>query len=315
MKKLLDKLYEKNYLQREEIMYLLDNVDEDTYPYIFEMAENTVKKVYGNRIFIRGLMEFSNYCRNNCIYCGIRRDNKSVDKYRLSKDEIIYCLEDAHNLGYRTFVLQSGEDIYYTDEFMVEIIREIKDTFPDTALTLSIGERGYNEYKMFFNAGVDRFLLRHETATPKLYNISLHPNMNFENRKNCLYNLKKLGYQVGAGFIVGLPNENTEILADNLLFLKELNPEMIGIGPLIPHPQTPLSYMKPGSTKKTLLLLALTRLFVPKALMPVTTALNTLDEKGIEKGIKAGGNVLMLNLSPIQVRKNMKSTKIRNLEM
>lgn len=302
MKKLLEKLYRENYLQREEILYLLDNIDENMYPIVFEMAEDTVKKVYGNRIFIRGLMEFSNCCRNNCLYCGIRRDNKNVNRYRLSKDEILSSLSDAHSLGYRTFVLQSGEDVYYTDEFMVEIIEEIKNKFSDTALTLSIGERSFDEYEMFFNAGVDRFLLRHETATPNLYN-TLHPGMNFENRRNCLYNLKKIGYQVGAGFIVGLPHENNEVLADNLLFLKELNPEMIGIGPLVPHPQTPLSYMEHGSIKKTLLLLALTRLFVPKALMPVTTALNTLDEVGIEKGIKAGGNVLMLNLSPIHVRK------------
>lgn len=301
MKKLLRKLYDENNLKREEIIYLLNNITKDMYPIIFEMAQNTVKKIYGNRIFIRGLMEFSNYCRNNCMYCGIRKDNKYVDRYRLSKDEIIYSLEDAHYLGYRTFVLQSGEDMYYTSELMVEIIQEIKAKFPDTALTLSIGERNPFEYEIFFNAGVDRFLLRHETATPNLYSM-LHPNMSFENRKVCLYNLKKIGYQVGAGFIVGLPYEDNEVIADNLLFLKELNPEMIGIGPLVPHPQTPLHYMKPGSIQKTLLFIALTRLFVPKALMPVTTALNTLDEDGIEKGIKAGGNVLMLNLSPIHVR-------------
>lgn len=302
MEKLLEKLYKENYLQKEEIVYLLDNMSEDMYPMLFKMAQNTVKKVYGNQIFIRGLLEFSNYCENNCMYCGIRKNNSDVDRYRLSKDEIFSCLELAHNLNYRTFVLQSGEDIYYTNEIILKMIMAIKSKFPDTALTLSIGERDFHDYKAFFNAGVDRFLLRHETATPKLYN-KLHPQMNFENRRNCLYNLKEIGYQVGAGFIVGLPNENNEVLADNLLFLKELNPEMIGIGPLVPHPQTPLSYMKHGSIQKTLLLLALTRLFIPKALMPVTTALNTIDEKGIEKGIKAGGNVLMLNLSPAYVRK------------
>lgn len=301
MKKLLEKLYKQNYLQREEIIYLLDNIDETLYPILFKMAQSTVKKVYGNRIFIRGLLEFSNYCRNNCIYCGIRKDNNCVDRYRLSKYEILSSLENAHNLGYKTFVLQSGEDMYYKDELMVEIIKEIKNRFPDTALTLSIGERDFHEYEMFFHAGVDRFLLRHETATPKFYN-ALHPKMDFENRKDCLYNLKKIGYQVGAGFIVGIPKENNEVLADNLLFLKELNPEMIGIGPLIPHPETPLSYVESGSIPKTLLLIALTRLFIPKALMPVTTALNTLDQNGIEKGIKAGGNVLMLNLSPVYVR-------------
>lgn len=302
MEKLLEKLYKKNYLQREEIIYLLDNINETLYPMLFKMAQSTVKRVYGNRIFIRGLLEFSNYCKNNCMYCGIRRDNNYVDRYRLSKYEILSSLENAHNLGYKTFVLQSGEDIYYNDEFMVDIIREIKGRFPDTALTLSIGERNFRSYEMFFHAGVDRFLLRHETATPKLYN-ALHPKMNFKSRKNCLYNLKKIGYQVGAGFIVGLPSEDNEILADNLLFLKKLNPEMIGIGPLIPHPQTPLSYIESGSISKTLLLIALTRLFIPNALMPVTTALNTIDENGIEKGIAAGGNVLMLNLSPIYVRK------------
>lgn len=302
MNKLLNKLYKENYLQKEEIIYLLENIRENMYSTLFEMSQETVKKVYGNRIFIRGLLEFSNYCKNNCMYCGLRNDNHYVDRYRLSKYEILSSLEDAHNLGYKTFVLQSGEDMYYRDELILEIIREIKNRFPDTALTLSIGEKNFHTYNMFFNAGVDRFLLRHEIATPKLYN-ALHPKMNFKNRKDCLYNLKRIGYQVGAGFIVGLPNEDNEVLADNLLFLKKLNPEMIGIGPLVPHPLTPLSYMETGSIPKTLLLIALTRLFIPKALMPVTTALNTIDENGIEKGIKAGGNVLMLNLSPAYVRK------------
>ncbi|HHV38681.1 MAG TPA: [FeFe] hydrogenase H-cluster radical SAM maturase HydE [Tepidimicrobium sp.] len=301
MKGILKQLYYNNFLPREEIIALLDNITEHMYPMLFEMAQSTVKRVYGNRIFIRGLMEFSNHCKNNCLYCGIRRNNKEVVRYRLSKTQILDSLKKAYNLGYKTFVLQSGEDLYYTDRLLVEIIKEIKSKFPNTALTLSIGERDFDEYEQFFNAGVDRFLLRHETATPSLYNM-LHPNMNFENRKNCLYNLKKIRYQTGAGFIVGLPNENNEVLADNLLFLKELNPEMIGIGPLVPHPQTPLSHMKAGSIKKTLLLLALTRLFIPRALIPITSALNTLDERGIEKGIKAGCNVLMLNLSPKSVK-------------
>lgn len=302
MKELIDKLYRTNYLTKDEITYLLDNLDEHSKEYLFNLAHDTLLKTYGNRIFIRGLLEFTNYCRNNCKYCGIRRDNKNVSRYRLSKEEILSSLEEGDKLGYKTFVLQGGEDPYYTDEILEEIIIEIKARYPLAAVTLSIGERSSESYEKLYKAGADRFLLRHETATPSIYH-SLHPGMSFENREKCLFSLKRIGYQAGAGFLVGLPGESSETLANNLLFLKELDPEMVGIGPLIPHPETPLKGEKMGSVETTLIMIAMTRLLLPTTLIPATTALNTLCEEGIERGIKAGANVVMLNLSPVSVRK------------
>jgi len=320
MKKLIDKLYKTNYLAKDEIVCLLDNIDEQGKEYLFSLAHDTLLRTYGNRIFIRGLLEFTNYCRNNCKYCGIRRDNKNVSRYRLSREEILTSLEEGAELGYKTFVLQGGEDLYYTDKMLEEIIKEIKVRYPLAVVTLSIGERSSESYEKYYNAGADRFLLRHETATPSIYH-SLHPEMSFENRKKCLFSLKRIGYQTGAGFLVGLPGETSETLANNLLFLKELDPEMVGIGPLIPHPETPLKDEKIGSVETTLIMLAMTRLLLPEALIPATTALNTLCEEGIERGIKAGANVVMLNLSPVNVRKkyeiyrNKESRDIHELDI
>lgn len=260
--------------------------------------------VYGKRVFFRGLIEFSSYCKNDCIYCGIRRSNGSARRYRLTPDEIYACSDKGYELGYRTFVLQSGEDLYYTDDIMTEIIRNLKARHPDCAVTLSVGEKSFDTYKKYFDAGADRYLLRHETANEAHYG-KLHPaEMSLVNRKECLFNLKKIGYQVGAGFMVGSPFQTYENLAEDLLFLKELMPHMVGIGPFVPHSETPFADKKGGTVELTLIMLALTRLLLPKALIPATTALGTIDPLGREKGIAAGANVVMPNLSPIEHRKD-----------
>lgn len=320
MKKLLRKLYYENNLSKKELLYLLNNLHQKNRKYLYELACKTTQKTYGNRIFVRGLLEFTNYCKNNCKYCGLRRDNKKVKRYRLSKKEILISVEKGYRIGYKTVVLQGGEDSYYSDKILEEIIKEIKYKFKDIAITLSIGERSKVSYKNLFNAGADRFLLRHETASYEMYE-ALHPEMTLSHRINCLLNLKKVGYQSGAGFIVGLPDENNETLSNNLLFLKKLDPSMVGIGPLIPHPDTPLNKLKNGSIETTLTMLALTRLLLPYALIPATTALNTLCSEGLEKGILAGANVVMLNLSPVEVRekyeiyKNKETTDIHELDL
>ncbi|GAA0124337.1 [FeFe] hydrogenase H-cluster radical SAM maturase HydE [Clostridium sp. CTA-19] len=301
IKKLLDKLYSTNNLNEEELLYLLNNLDEEGINYLTELAHKTAIHNYNNSVYIRGLIEFTNYCSRNCIYCGIRACNKNAQRYRLTKDEILECVEKGDKLGYKTFVLQGGEDPYFTDEKIIDIVQSIKKKCPDCAVTLSIGERSYKSYKDIKKAGVDRYLLRHETANKNLYE-SLHPNSSFENRVQCLLNLKELGYQIGAGFMVGIPGQTNEDLVKDLLFIKKLTPHMCGIGPFIPHKDTIFKDEKSGTTKKTIIMLALTRLLVPKVLLPATTALGTIDSNGREKGIKAGANVVMPNLSPNKVR-------------
>ncbi|MGN0371677.1 MAG: [FeFe] hydrogenase H-cluster radical SAM maturase HydE [Enterocloster sp.] len=261
------------------------------------------KKYYGDKVYTRGLIEFTNYCKNNCYYCGIRRDNRNVLRYRLTEEEILECCENGYRLNYRTFVLQGGEDPCYTDERMVHIIRSIKERYPDCALTLSIGEKSFESYRKYREAGADRYLLRHETANEEHY-CSLHPEeMSLSHRKQCLYDLKKLGYQVGAGFMVGSPGQTMADLAEDMLFLQKLQPEMVGIGPFIPHHDTPFASEPAGSVEVTLYLLSLIRILLPRTLLPATTALGTLDPKGREKGLKAGANVVMPNLSPVKNRK------------
>ncbi|OJU08338.1 MAG: [FeFe] hydrogenase H-cluster radical SAM maturase HydE, partial [Clostridiales bacterium 43-6] len=249
------------------------------------------------------LIEFTNYCKNDCLYCGIRRSNKNADRYRLSKEQILECCAIGYGLGYRTFVLQGGEDPFFTDEILVDIIKTIKTTYPECALTLSIGEKSYASYQKYHDAGADRYLLRHETANDTHYTRLHPPEMNLSTRKDCLYHLKKIGFQVGAGFMVGSPHQTTETIADDLLFLKDLQPEMVGIGPFIPQGDTPFKDEAPGSIEQTLTLVAMVRLLLPTALIPATTAVGTLDKLGREKAIKAGANVVMPNLSPINVRK------------
>lgn len=262
------------------------------------------RNYYGNQVYIRGLIEFTNYCKNNCYYCGIRRDNPHVRRYRLSTEEILSCCREGYGLGYRTFVLQGGEDPYFTDERMTELIRQIRGEYPDCAITLSIGEREKDSYRKFREAGADRYLLRHETADPAHYR-SLHPEeMHFSHRIQCLYDLKALGYQVGAGFMVGSPGQKLEHMAKDLLFLQKLQPEMVGIGPFIPHHDTRYAKEQAGSVEMTLFLLSVIRILLPKVLLPATTALGTMDPVGREKGLLAGANVIMPNLSPEKNRKD-----------
>lgn len=300
----IDRFLEQHSLTEEEYVELLGYWDDEAVSArLKEEAVRIRKTHYGNKVYTRGLIEFTNYCKNNCYYCGIRRDNRNTIRYRLTKEEILDCCQSGYELGYRTFVLQGGEDPWYTDERMVEIIQEIKKQFPDCAVTLSIGEKSYESYRKFRQAGADRYLLRHETADEGLYK-SLHPAaMSLANRKQCLYDLKELGYQVGAGFMVGAPGQTLSHLAKDLVFLQELRPEMVGIGPFIPHHDTIYADETAGSVRLTLFLLAVIRIILPKVLLPATTALGTMDPLGREKGLAAGANVVMPNLSPVENRK------------
>jgi len=299
MKEIIDKLETEHTLSREEYKMLLSCEDE----YLFERARFKAQQVYGKSIYLRGLIEFTNYCKNDCLYCGLRAGNNKADRYRLSKEQILGCCETGHALGFRTFVLQGGEDPHYTDEILVEIVSEIRSAYPDCAITLSIGERDFESYERLRKAGADRYLLRHETANDEHYK-SLHPaSMSPVNRKQCLYNLKELGYQVGCGFMVGSPYQTSDHLVDDLFFINELKPHMVGIGPFIPHSDTPFKDKTAGDLHLTLNLLAILRLMRPNLLLPATTALGTLDPGGRELGVLAGANVVMPNLSPVDVRK------------
>lgn len=302
MKKIIDRLYKNNNLNGEELLYLINNIDDTNKEYLRTKANETRFKYYGDKVYMRGLIEFTNYCKNTCTYCGIRVFNKKVDRYRLSTEDILNCCSEGYRLGYRTFVLQGGEDPYFTDDKIVEILKGIKEKFKECAVTLSIGEKSYESYKKFYDAGADRYLLRHETASKVLYE-KLHPGMNFENRRRCLRDLKNIGYQVGAGFIIGLPGQTNEDFVKDLLFLKELEPHMVGIGPFIPQCDTPLGNEKGGTVEVTVLMLSIIRLLLPQVLLPATTALGTIDPMGREMGLKAGANVIMPNLSPIGIRK------------
>lgn len=301
---LADKLIREHTLTRAEYVELLGTgKDQEVRTKLAQEAVRLRKLYYGDKVFTRGLIEFTNYCRNNCYYCGIRCGNPNAKRYRLSQEEILACCENGYGLGFRTFVLQGGEDPFYTDEILAELIREIKKRYPDCALTLSIGERSYESYRLFREAGADRYLLRHETADEAHYR-KLHPeNLSLADRKRCIYDLKSLGYQVGAGFMVGSPGQTSKELAEDLCFLEELRPEMVGIGPFIPHHDTPFAKEKAGSVEQTLFLLSIIRILLPKVLLPATTALGTLDPRGREKGLQAGANVVMPNLSPVKNRR------------
>lgn len=270
---------------------------------LFIEADKIRREIYGDDVYIRGLIEFTNYCKNDCLYCGIRRSNLSCDRYRLSKEEIYECSDTGYELGFRTYVLQGGEDMSFSDKDICEIVYNIKSKHPDCAVTLSIGERSRQSYLDFKNAGADRYLLRHETANDEHYK-KLHPlSMSLENRKKCLFTLKELGYQVGSGFMVGSPFQTHECLVEDLRFLQKLQPDMIGIGPFLSHKNTPFKDFDNGDLDLTLRLIALLRLIFPKALIPSTTALGTLHPMGREKGLKCGANVVMPNLSPVKTRK------------
>ena len=267
-------------------------------------AQQTARSVFSNKIFIRGLIEFTNYCKNNCYYCGIRCANKNVQRYRLSKEEILKCADKGYKLGFRTIVLQGGEDFFYSAEDIAEIVKDIKQKHPDTAVTLSVGERSLETYALWKNAGADRYLLRHETANDEHYSM-LHPKeLSPQTRKQCLKNLKSLGYQTGAGFMVGSPYQTVQHYAEDLLFLHDLNPQMIGIGPFIHHNETPFANMSDGTCSDTLFFLSILRIMFPQALIPATTALATIQKDGREQGILCGANVIMPNLSPLTHRKD-----------
>ena len=282
---------------------LLEDESEETLMLLAERADKVRRKVYGTDIYLRGLIEFTNYCKNDCYYCGIRRSNSDAERYRLTDEQIYDCCKIGYELGFRTFVLQGGEDGCFTDDKLVEIIKTIRQNYPDCALTLSIGEKSYESYKRYFDAGADRYLLRHETANSIHYG-KLHPkNLLLENRKKCLYNLKEIGYQVGCGFMVGSPFQTTKSIIDDLKFIRDLNPHMVGIGPFIPHKNTPFKAYEQGSLDLTLKLLSVIRLMLPNVLLPSTTALGTIHPLGREKGVLAGANVVMPNLSPRNVRK------------
>ena len=301
--KLIDKLEKEHSLTVGEYQKLIENLDSELMSYSAEKAREQCKKHYGKDIYIRGLIEISSFCKNDCYYCGIRKSNSNCSRYRLTKDEILECCKEGYDLGFRTFVLQGGEDGHYTDALLCEIIGEIKRLYKDCAVTLSLGERSEESYRRLFDAGADRYLLRHETASKEHY-VMLHPeSLSFERRMECLYNLKEIGYQVGCGFMVGSPCQTAEYLAEDLKFIGEFSPHMCGIGPFLTHKDTPFKDEKNGSAELTLFLLSLIRLIKPTILLPATTALGTLLEDGRERGILSGANVVMPNLSPLSVRK------------
>lgn len=295
------KLKEEKNLSDEELLKLLSTNEYDSK--LHTLADEVRREIYGEDVYIRGLIEISNYCKNDCYYCGIRHGNKSAVRYRLTKDDILACCEEGYKLGFRTFVMQGGEDPYYTDDVMCGIVSAVRERYSDCAITLSLGERSYESYLALYNAGANRYLLRHETANAEHYG-KLHPqSMNLQNRKDCLFNLKEIGYQVGSGFMVGSPYQTTENLVEDLRFLQKLSPDMIGIGPYVTHAQTPFASFENGSVELTLRLLSVLRLMFPYVLLPSTTALGTLHPQGRELGLKAGANVVMPNLSPVKVRK------------
>lgn len=303
VRELIDKLEKNRHLDREEWQEVLTGYTEDDRRYAADKARAVSLGIYGNKVFIRGIVEFSNICKNDCYYCGIRRSNSNAQRYRLTAEEILECCEEGYGLGFRTFVLQSGEDRGFSTQLLCETVRRIKAEYPDCAVTLSVGELETDEYRALRAAGADRYLLRHETADKAHYG-KLHPvEMSWDNRMRCLGDLKKLGYQTGAGIMVGSPYQTAECIAEDMLFFERFRPEMIGIGPFLPHKDTPFRDREKGSYELTLFLLSLCRLLLPNVLLPATTALGTIRPDGREQGILSGANVIMPNLSPEAVRR------------
>lgn len=302
MTDIINKLKNSQKLTYDEFLFLLNNRDNKLDDELKQLAVQKRKQRFGNEVFIRGLIEFSNYCKNNCYYCGIRCGNKNADRYRLTKEQILQCCEQGYQIGYRTFVLQGGEDAFFTPDKIADIVYAIKQKYPDCAVTLSVGEHSKEVYQQWFDAGADRYLLRHETAADEHYQ-KLHPdNMSLQNRLECLQNLKDIGYQVGCGIMVGSPFQTNECIAKDLVFMQDFKPHMVGIGPFIPHKDTPFANHSAGSIKLTLFLLSLIRIILPDVLLPATTALGSIDPQGRELGILSGANVCMPNLSPQSVR-------------
>lgn len=303
MTELIRKLAENHSLTLEEYQYLLDHRTEESAALLSQLAVDTCRSIYGNDIYIRGLIEISNICKNDCAYCGIRRGNRNCQRYRLTHEQILECCAQGYELGFRSFVMQGGEDAWFTDARLCELLCAIKDKYPDCAVTLSLGERSRESYQGLFDAGADRYLLRHETADKAHYE-KLHPaEMSFDNRMRCLRDLKEIGYQVGCGFMVGSPFQTSAELAKDLKFIEEFQPHMCGVGPFIPHKDTTFAAEPAGTLELTTYLLSIIRLIKPNILLPATTALGTIDTIGREKGILSGANVVMPNLSPYSVRK------------
>lgn len=300
---LVEKLNSTNSLSIDEYEYLITHRDKETSQLLQKYAVEKRKKYYSDKVFVRGLIEVSNICKNDCYYCGIRKSNQNCDRYRLTKDEILECCKEGYNLGFRTFVLQGGEDGAFTDDWLCDLIRQIKHNHPDCAVTLSLGERSYDSYKKLYDSGANRYLLRHETADSIHYG-KLHPSdLTLDNRIKCLYDLKEIGYQVGCGFMVGSPYQTAKHIAQDLKFIENFSPDMCGVGPFIPHKDTKFKDYKAGNAQLCCYLLSIIRLIKPNILLPATTALGTVETDGRECGILSGANVVMPNLSPVSVRK------------
>ena len=303
---LITQIREHQSISREQFETLMSCEDAQVIDFLHQQAREVADGIYENKVYIRGLIEFTNYCKNDCLYCGIRRSNAKANRYRLTKEEILDCCKVGYELGFRTFVLQGGEDPYFTDDRICEIVSAIRTTYSDCAITLSIGEKEKESYECYYKAGANRYLLRHETADEAHYQY-LHPKeLSLAHRKQCLWDLKEIGYQVGCGFMVGSPHQTKDTLYEDLMFIKELQPHMVGIGPFIPQQDTPFAEETAGTMEETLRLLSIIRLIHPHVLLPATTALGTIHPLGREKGIQAGANVVMPNLSPVEVRDKYK---------
>lgn len=303
---LITQIREHQSISREQFETLMTCEDAQVIDFLHQQAREVADGIYENKVYIRGLIEFTNYCKNDCLYCGIRRSNAKANRYRLTKEEILECCKVGYELGFRTFVLQGGEDPYFTDDRICEIVSAIRTAYPDCAITLSIGEKEKESYERYYKAGANRYLLRHETADEAHYQY-LHPKeLSLAHRKQCLWELKEIGYQVGCGFMVGSPHQTKDTLYEDLMFIKELQPHMVGIGPFIPQQDTPFAKETAGTMEETLRLLSIIRLIHPHVLLPATTALGTIHPLGREKGIQAGANVVMPNLSPVEVRDKYK---------
>ena len=299
---LIKKLHNEKSLSKDEWVQLIDTYTREDAAFAADLAQKIAKARFGNKIFFRGIIEFTNICKNNCYYCGIRCGNAKVERYRLNKETILECCEQGYRNGYRTFVLQGGEDPYYTIDMMVDIVSAIRKKYPDCAITLSIGELSKEDYQRLYDAGANRYLLRHETANSHHYS-QLHPeNLTLDKRMQCLRDLKEIGFQTGCGMMVGSPFQTAEHLAEDMLFITEFKPQMIGVGPFIPHHDTPFRDKEAGSVALTLFLLSLCRILLPNVLLPATTALGTLSTDGRKAGVLAGANVIMPNLSPVNQR-------------
>jgi len=303
VKRLINKLSEGEILSKDEFSFIIDNYTETSLDYAADLANKIRRRSFSNDVYLRGLVEISNYCKKTCKYCGIRAINKNVHRYRLTLAEIAECVKHGYELGFRSFVLQGGEDPKFTDEFIESILYELKKNHNDIAITLSIGEMSSESYQKFYNAGADRFLLRHEAASKRLFDY-LHDDNSYDNRFRCLYDLREIGYQVGAGIMIGSPSQTSKDLADDLLFLQEFKPEMCGIGPYIVHSETPFHNEQSGSFELTKLIVALVRIMLPNCMLPATTALASVNNNGRIEMLEAGANVVMPNLSPLELRKD-----------